>query len=77
MAKVFVTLNIDELKGYLRYGHKEGTIEIPDEEMNSFKENPLKYILENDLQYDLELVVDDFDVEWVSDYSDPKYKVVE
>lgn len=77
MAKVFVTLNIDELMGHLRYGHKEGTVDIPDDEIESFKEDPINYIISNDLQDELEFFVDDYEIDWMGDYSDPEYKVVE
>lgn len=77
MAKVFVTLGVDGLMGHLRYGHKEGTIDIPDDEIESFKEDPINYIVSNDLQDELEFFVDDYEIDWADGYCDPEYKVVE
>ena len=60
MAKVTVSANLDYISGYLRYGHLEGDLNIPDKDLELFKEDPVQYILDNDLQYDLKTVVDDY-----------------
>jgi hypothetical protein len=63
MAKVGVKINYDYVAGYLRYGHDEGILEIPDNELNTFLENPKKYIEENDLRDNLKFILDDYRIE--------------
>lgn len=76
MAKVNINLGLDYLVGHLRYGHREGTIDIPDEELEEFKENPVRYLRDNDLDHELEFVIDDYDLDdWL--YSDDvQYKIL-
>ena len=70
MAKVTVSANLDYISGYLRYGHLEGDLDIPDEDLELFKEDPVQYILDNDLQYDLQTVVDDYSIDEKGDIID-------
>ena len=63
MAKVTVSANLDYISGYLRYGHLEGDLNIPDKDLELFKKDPVQYILDNDLQYDLQTVVDDYSID--------------
>ena len=56
-----------------RYGHREGQFEIPDEDLELFKNNPLKYVKKNDLDTKLELVIDDFDIK---DYGDESIEYI-
>ena len=38
MARVFIDADLDYVDGYLMYGHKEGVVNIPDEDiMEGFK----------------------------------------
>lgn len=41
MAKVTVSANLDYISGYLRYGHLEGDLNIPDKDLELFKEDPV------------------------------------
>ena len=70
MAKVTVSANLDYISGYLRYGHLEGDLNIPDKDLELFKKDPVQYILDNDLQYDLQTVVDDYSIDEKGDIID-------
>ena len=59
--------------GRTRYGHREGQFEIPDEDLELFQSNPLKYVKKNDLDTKLELVIDDFDIK---DYGDESIEYI-
>lgn len=73
--KVYINADLDWIAGFLRYGHREGYIEIPDKDLNEFKENPIKYIEDNDLIYDLELVIDDYRVEECGEINHLNYNI--
>lgn len=77
MAKVNINLGLDYLVGYLRYGHREGTIDIPDEELKEFEEDPVGYLKDNDLTCELEFIVDDYEIDDCA-YSenDIQYKIL-
>lgn len=66
MHKVFIDAGVEYLVGYLRYGHYEGELEIPDEEWEEFQANPKKWIKDHDKD-GLELLVDDWRIEDVGD----------
>lgn len=70
MAKVTVSANLDYISGYLRYGHLEGDLNIPNKDLELFKEDPVQYILDNDLQYNLQTVVDDYSIDEKGDIID-------
>ena len=61
MAKYFVYAPVDYVMGYLRYGHFEGEIEIPDDKINDEE-----YII-SAIRDEGELIIDDWHVE---DYGD-------
>lgn len=61
MAKYFVYAPVDYVMGYLRYGHFEGEIEIPDDKINDEE-----YIIST-IRDEGELIIDDWRVE---DYGD-------
>lgn len=61
MAKYFVYAPVDYVMGYLRYGHFEGEIEIPDDKIDDEE-----YII-SAIRDEGELIVDDWRVE---DYGD-------
>ena len=63
MAKVRIKAECDYLIGHLRYEHKEGILNIPDEDLDEFLKNPKEYLLENDLMCDLEFVIDDYEID--------------
>lgn len=70
MKKVFISYPVDWISGFLRYGHKEGNVEMTDEEFEQFKNDPVAFLKSNECY--LELLVDDFRI---ADYSDDIYNV--
>lgn len=63
MAKYNIFATLDYIKGYLKYGHLEGDIEIPEKDVKEFENHPINYILNHSLTDYLDLRVDDFTVE--------------
>ena len=74
--KIDINANLDYIAGYLRYGHLEGTIDIPEEDIEKFKENPKKYIEDNDYEVELELVVDDWIVNDRGEIDNVVYNII-
>ena len=62
MAKVGVRMDYEYIAGHLRYGHRQGELEIPDDKIDKFLENPKEYIEENDLEGNLKLFIDDYEI---------------
>ena len=73
MNKVVITALVDYVIGHLRYGHLEGEVELTDEQLELFKKDPAKAIQELDL--DLELVIDDWEVDGYGDPYDVQYTI--
>ena len=73
MNKVVITAPVDYVIGHLRYGHLEGEVELTDEQLELFKKDPAKAIQELDL--DLELVIDDWEVDGYGDPYDIQYTI--
>ena len=73
MNKVVITAPVDYVIGHLRYGHLEGEVELTDEQLELFKQDPVKAIRELDL--DLELVIDDWEVDGYGDPYDVQYTI--
>lgn len=73
MNKVVITAPVDYVMGHLRYGHLEGEVELTDEQLELFKKDPAKAIQELDL--DLELVIDDWEVDGYGDPYDVQYTI--
>lgn len=63
MKKILIDAPLEYVAGHLRYGHLEGTIEIPDEEFEKFKENPIDFLYDNEYTDELDLLVDDWEVD--------------
>ena len=61
MKKVYIYAPLDYVAGHLRYGHKEGTVNLTDEEFEQFKANPKNFIYDNDVE--LDLLVDDWEID--------------
>ena len=55
--------NLDYVIGHLRYGHKEGTIKLTDDEFKEFEQNPYDFINKQDILSEVGLVVDDYEVD--------------
>ena len=63
MAKYNIFATLDYIRGYLKYGHFEGDIEIPKEDIKEFENHPINYILNHHLTDYLNLQIDDFEIE--------------
>lgn len=61
MKKVYIYAPLDYVAGHLRYGHREGTVNLTDEEFDQFKTNPKNFIYDNDVE--LDLVIDDWEID--------------
>lgn len=70
MPKFIVSQEADCVSGYLRYGHREGVIEADD------KEDALNKLHNEGYTDYLELVVDDYEVDWV-DYGENEFEIEE
>ena len=71
--KIFINAGLEYIQGYLRYGHMEGTVSIPDEDYELFQSDPSTYIKEHDLQDYLDLIVDDWRVESCGNIDEVNY----
>lgn len=61
MKKIYIYAPLEYVAGHLRYGHREGTVSLTDEEFEQFKTNPKGFIYDNDVE--LDLLVDDWEVD--------------
>ena len=59
MKKILTDAPPEYVAGHLRYGHLEGVIEVPDEEFEKFKENPIDFLNDNEYIDELDLLIDD------------------
>lgn len=75
MKKFKINAPIDYVMGYLKYGHYEGEIEIPEEDEEKFKQSPLDYLKSNDLIESLDFKVD-VEIEDCGDIYEVNYKEV-
>ena len=74
--KIKFNIPLEYVMGYLRYGHKEGILELTEEEFERLKENPKDFIYEEDILSNLDLIIDDYRIE---DWGDPveiNYEVI-
>lgn len=67
MAKIEIRVDYDWLYGHLRYGHREGILDLENEDYEEFKKDPKAFLSETGAIHDLNFVLDDFDLE---DYGD-------
>lgn len=61
--KVKFNILLDYVIGYLRSGHKEGILELTEEEFKRLKESPIDFIEEEDILCDLEFIIDSYSIE--------------
>lgn len=61
--KMKVLMYFDWLSGHIRSGHLEGIVDIPDKDVEIFKENPEIYLEKVGRLDQLNMVVDDVEVE--------------
>ena len=74
--KVKFNIPLEYVFGYLRYGHKEGILELTEEELQRLEKDSMKFLNEEDLLCDLDLIIDDYRIE---DWGSPleiKYEVI-
>lgn len=74
--KINIRANLDYVVGFLRNGHLEGEVNISDEDYEEFKKDPIKYIKENDLRDEMELVIDNYRVEDYGEISEVDYNEI-
>lgn len=61
--KVKFDIPLDYIMGHLRYGHKEGILELTEEEFKRLEKNPMNFIDEEEILSNLELIVDDYRID--------------
>ena len=70
--KYLINAPVDYIIGHLRYGHFEGVVELSDDELIKIKQNP------NLLRkYDLELLVDDWEIDGYGDIDASTVEITE
>ena len=47
--KIAIAANLEYVIGHLRYGHKEGTIKLTDDEFKEFEQNHYNFISKNNI----------------------------
>ena len=75
--KVKFNIPLEYVMGYLRYGHKEGILELTEEEFQRLKKDSMKFLDEEGLLYDLDLIIDDYRIEDWGSPLEVKYEVVD
>lgn len=75
--KVKFNVPLEYVMGYLRYGHKEGILELTEEEFQRLEKDPMDFFDQEDLLCDLDLVIDDYRVEDWGSPLEVKYEVVD
>lgn len=75
--KVKFDIPLEYVIGYLRHGHKEGILELTEEEFKELQKDPLAFIYTQDILCDLDLIIDDYRVEDYGSPTDVHYKVIE
>lgn len=63
--------------GHLRYGHYEGVLHLDEENYNLFIKDPLQYIKDFNYQYDLNFIVDDYEIESIGDLENVDWKEID
>ena len=74
--KVKFNIPLEYVTGHLRYGHKEGVLELTAEEFNRLKEDPEEFVYEEDILENLNLVIDDYSVEDYGGIDSIEYEVI-
>lgn len=75
--KVKFNIPLEYVFGYLRYGHKEGIVELTEEEFQRLEKDSMKFLNEEDLLYDLDLIIDDYRIEDWGSPLEVNYEVVD
>lgn len=74
--KVKFNIPLDYVMGYLRYGHKEGILELTEEEFKRLEKDPMNFIDEEDILSNLELIIDDYRIEDWGSPLEVNYEVI-
>ena len=74
--KVKFNVPLEYVFGYLRYGHKEGILELTEEEFQRLKRDSMKFLDEEGILYDLDLIIDDYRIEDWGSPLEVNYEVV-
>lgn len=74
--KVKFDIPLDYVMGHLRYGHKEGILELTEEEFERLKKDPMDFIDEEDILSNLELIIDSYRIEDWGSPLEVKYEVI-
>lgn len=75
--KVKFDIPLEYVVGHLRYGHKEGILELTTEEFERLQENPKEFIYEEEILHDLNLVIDDYEVDDYGGILEVNYEIVD
>ena len=75
--KVKFNVPLEYVFGYLRYGHKEGVVELTEEEFQRLEKDSMKFLNEEDLLYDLDLIIDDYRIEDWGSPLEVNYEVID
>lgn len=75
--KVKFDIPLEYVIGHLCYGHKEGVLELTEEEFKKLQEDPLAFIYTQDILYDLDLIIDDYEVDDYGGILKVNYEVVD
>ena len=75
--KIKFDIPLEYVIGHLRYGHKEGILELTEKEFNRLKEDPEKFIYEEDILDNLNLIIDDYAIEDYGGIESINYEVID
>ncbi len=75
--KVKFNIPLEYVIGRLRYGHKEGVLELTAEEFERLQKNPKEFIYEEEILPNLDLIIDDYRVDDYGGIDDVEYEVIE
>lgn len=75
--KVKFNIPLEYVIGHLRYGHKEGVLELTAEEFERLQENPEEFIYEEKILPELDLIIDDYSVDDYGGIDSITYEVID
>lgn len=75
--KVKFDIPLDYVVGHLRYGHKEGIVELTKEELKELKEDPGYFVDKYDILERLSLIIDDYCVDDYGYSGEVDYEIVD
>lgn len=74
--KIKFDIPLEYIMGYLRYGHREGVLELTEEELKRLKKDPMNFIDEENILSNLELIIDGYDAEDCGPPLEINYEVI-